>query len=475
MSPALLLRPASLALTFLLSTAVLAPCSVARTWTDAQGRTVEADFVRATADSVTIRRDDGRLFDFPLDRLSAADRDFVAIQAAPPPAGAPTFTALDIDLGLPLLADDSLWDDPPAEVAARLKLPLEGRTELFESYRAYPKNPFTVFGAPAYTIGLQAGSGRVEAVHFIFTNRGDYAAFRSAMAGARNAAQAMRDFGGALDADFDAISSRLTFLFGSPAIERAAGGLEPGRRSLRWDFGPHRFVLSREPDQMVSLAVIPVDSAGARRLSDDQIRHLLADRLDRRPTGDVIVDRMPMVSQGPKGYCVPATFERYLRYVGIPADMYELAAVGGTRFGGGTDMRQMVASLDHYVRRYDRHIEQLDLRLSAAGVSRCLDEGRPIIWGLSTTPAFNQLSNRLTARRRTVTDWPAWKRDLAALDLTPLRLDAAHLHACLIIGYNRATDEIAFTDSWGPDYAERWVPAEAARRISLDQYWAIAW
>ena len=32
---------------------------------------------------------------------------------------------------------------------------------------------------------------------------------------------------------------------------------------------------------------------------------------------NVVVTDIPMVDQGPKGYCVPATWERYLRYLGI--------------------------------------------------------------------------------------------------------------------------------------------------------------
>ncbi len=57
-----------------------------RTWTDRDGRTVEAELVRADADSVVIRRvTDGREFTLPRDRLSPADLAFLA---APPPASA---------------------------------------------------------------------------------------------------------------------------------------------------------------------------------------------------------------------------------------------------------------------------------------------------------------------------------------------------------------------------------------------------
>jgi hypothetical protein len=45
----------------------------------------------------------------------------------------------------------------------------------------------------------------------------------------------------------------------------------------------------------------------------------------------------------------------------------------------------------------------------------------------------------------------------------------------LIIGYNRATDEIALSDSWGPSYAERWITADEAEAISQSAMAAITW
>jgi hypothetical protein len=39
-------------------------------------------------------------------------------------------------------------------------------------------------------------------------------------------------------------------------------------------------------------------------------------------------------------------------------------------------------------------------------------------------------------------------------------------HLCLIIGYNAATREIAFTDSWGKEFALEWVTEKEANEIS---------
>jgi predicted peptidase len=66
---------------------LLAPAAAAnRTWTAADGRTVVADFVSATEESVTIRTKNGRKFTLKLDQISATDREFVKQQLEKPKA-----------------------------------------------------------------------------------------------------------------------------------------------------------------------------------------------------------------------------------------------------------------------------------------------------------------------------------------------------------------------------------------------------
>ena len=49
----------------------------ARTWTSADNKTIEAEFISADSANVTIKRTDGRTFTLPLSKLSQADQDFV--------------------------------------------------------------------------------------------------------------------------------------------------------------------------------------------------------------------------------------------------------------------------------------------------------------------------------------------------------------------------------------------------------------
>lgn len=461
---------------FLSVSLILAVSLCARTWTDTQGRTIEAEFVKSSATTVTIRRADGHVFDLPLASLSAADRDYAGSQTTPPAVQAKvSFKDINTLLSLDLLADDNLWDDVPSDIAARLRLPPEGKTPHFESYRVYPQKPIPVLGTPAYMLSLQSAEGRVTALTIMFANRGDYPVFLGRDPRSFPSKAELKEFDQALKTDFETLSSILTAKLGDPKSEMSVGGVDTHRRSLRWGWGEQTFVVSHDDEQMVSLKIIPTDRSNTRLLSDEQVRLMLKSRITKRPNGDVILDQIPMVNQGPKGYCVPATFERYLRYVGIPADMYELAAGGGTDFGGGTSFETMAEGLDRYVRRQGRHLDKAALKFSINGVARYLDEGRPIIWGLYSTRAFNELSSTLSDTRQNITDWAKWKKTVASADVSTLGPERSSGHACLIIGYNRATGEIAFTDSWGPRFAERWVPLAAAQKISQDEFWVISW
>ena len=429
----------------------------ARTWTDTQGRTIEAELINATADEVTVRRTDGRTFTLPISLLSEADREFVAKQKAPakPSAAAVDFTELNTLIGTPLFADDTLWDDEPAAVARRLNLQVEGRTNHFEGYRIYPAKPLRLLGAQAHMVSLQAADGQITTANVQFANRGDYPAFlkrESIMPPSKAELQAFED---ALKRDFDTLTATLSSRLGEPRREIAVGGLDAGRRSLRWEWNGHALLVSHDEEQMVSLKVLPSGRTAAATLGDDQVRRLFKERINRRPGGDVILDQIPMVNQGPKGYCLPATFERYLRYASIPADMYELAAAGGTDFGGGTTFETMAQGLDRYVRRQGRRLEKVSIKLTVPAIARYIDEGRPLVWGLYSTKDYNALADANTVARKQAPDLAKWKPLPPPAGLGPAPKTA---HACMIIGYNKMTGEIAVSDSWGPQFQERWIP-----------------
>ena len=71
-------------------------------------------------------------------------------------------------------------------------------------------------------------------------------------------------------------------------------------------------------------------------------RPVLAARVKREGT-KAVLDTMPMVDQGSKGYCAVASFERVLRYYGADVDMHDLANLAETY--GGTNPQKMKSAV----------------------------------------------------------------------------------------------------------------------------------
>lgn len=70
----------------------------------------------------------------------------------------------------------------------------------------------------------------------------------------------------------------------------------------------------------------------------------LADRIEYKDNGDVFIN-VPMVDQGEKGYCVPATVSRIINYYGQKVDQHLIAQLMGTDAKDGTKMDDAMKAL----------------------------------------------------------------------------------------------------------------------------------
>lgn len=67
-----------------------------RTWTDTQGRSMEAKFLRVDGDKVSFQKPDGMRYGFPLAQLSQADKDYIkSLNESDSNAGSGAATALE--------------------------------------------------------------------------------------------------------------------------------------------------------------------------------------------------------------------------------------------------------------------------------------------------------------------------------------------------------------------------------------------
>ena len=273
-----------------------------------------------------------------------------------------------------------------------------------------------------------------------------------------------------------------------------------------------------------------VSSAKAKDLTADFVRVTMYPKTGRRPrsaatsaagsasrakvkenvrktaNGDVWIDNVPMVDQGQKGYCTAAASERVLRYYGFDIDQHEIAQIAGTTSSGGTsvegtseviravcakcrlsctsivsmvsDFRDISNDLIQYNRAaraegestllLDDFVDKEDDRFNAggmlmamkpkllkkirmrdaryrkflSGVRSQIDQGVPVVWGVVLghypEPGLPQTGGG---------------------------------HTRLIIGYNQATREILYTDTWGAGHELKRMPEDWAFAITFEAFY----
>lgn len=163
-----------------------------------------------------------------------------------------------------------------------------------------------------------------------------------------------------------------------------------------------------------------------------------------RENGDVFIKGIPMVDQGPKGYCVVATAQRLLEYYGIPADQHQLAQVAGSDAEKGTNslaMSEALGKIDYrfktrfkiHAMGHENRLVQVDERKMTVGrdfpqsqfektIRSSIDNGVPLLWAL------------------VLGQYP---------EDPPIAMQQGGGHMRMIIGYNDEAKQVIFSDSWG--------------------------
>lgn len=361
-------------------------------------------------------------------------------------AAEPDPSALNRAIGLPLVGAWSLNDLETRLRGAGIRLQhSSGRHSAFLNRRR-------LLGAPCAEIQIytDAANRNVTSIGLVFANKGDVA---------KGYAQ------GIVAAD-RAIRNRLTELCGPPRRDH----LGPGARKLQssveaWKTPAADFLLETEKREYLILHIRPAGTESARKPT--RIRDAdFSGRVRKNEFGDVWITGLPMVDQGRKGYCAPATMERVLLYFGIQdAGMHKLADAAKSDAGGGTTVADLLKAVKPLRRRTGLQYAAVgELRLS--GLARHIDDGIPVFWCLHATGEYEQLRRANTQSRSRAANPREWKKQLKRQKTLRSPGRSENNHICLIIGYNRQTEEIAVSNSWGEkENRPSWVPLKAAQRV----------
>lgn len=388
-----------------------------------------------------------------------------------------SFEKVNEAIGHPLFGTArSLWDEKCADIAKRLKWPLESRKENSSSYRLYTRKDYQFLGAHPYCVTLYGHKGDTpEQFSLVFANKGDFGSslgvgedhFRKVNPGVKPPVSLEE----AIEVDLKLIAQSLTKALGAPK-KQYYGEKEDKRKVQRWDCEDHSFLLSARDEEYVHLVIVRKKTADAKGtvkfVKDSDLKKMHLTNIKKEKNGDVWINNIPMVDQGPKGYCAPATFERAMRYMLVPADMYLLATAATTQ--SGTNTVKLADDCKRIVRSKARKIKELELNenFEMKKLKKYIDKGVPILWQMRSLREYNQIANKRSKERKAVTDWSKWAEEIeteAQQKIGSLNT-RNNFHICMIIGYNEQTNEVAVSDSWGPNYEIRWVHISIAKAVT---------
>ena len=339
-------------------------------------------------------------------------------------------------------------------------------------------------------------NGKLAEARLSYFNRGDSSALRE----------------DEFEALLAGITADLSATTGVAPVER---GRDPGNvvraQGRIWDAGGTRYLLEWSVTKESRVRVIPFRAEFIRltlrrlpparlpvgappvRVRDTVQAFVGRDHVEKLPNGDAKLKGLPMVDQGEKGYCVVASVERIMRYYGASVDQHELAQIADTDAALGTSTAAMLSSLRRLTGRLGIKVRSLyqwnarDFLKLIDDYNRATKGGKlapelPLPYVADSDAFFSQVKPEIykQVRMKSAADFGRFQRDIErSIDEgTPLlwsvRLGIVNEsnspqrtggHMRIIIGYNRTTGEILYSDSWGPDHGEK--------RMAIDDAWVI--
>jgi hypothetical protein len=158
-------------------------------------------------------------------------------------------------------------------------------------------------------------------------------------------------------------------------------------------------------------------SEASKMAAEKPDAYAIADRLTskkRSPAGHIYISGIPMINQGNKGYCAPATLTRLTKFLGYNVDLHQLADITETKAqyqetdSGGAYASDIISATRRIFSSTPYRLRQIGLQQDDhyEAIRLSIDSDQPIIW---MVPG----------------------------------------HMRLIIGYHPRTREIVYSDSWG--------------------------
>ena len=281
------------------------------------------------------------------------------------------------------------------------------------------------------------------------------------------------------------------------------GDMSLGEMLVNWkDGAPHSMTVmintSREgrefEAEFIRMKAGPTEDSIARGDASSRARKADIKQHVRKEGKLVVIQDIPMVDQGQKGYCVVATAARIFAYYGMDyVDQHELASLANTSADGGTNTAAMAENLKKIGTRFQIRIKVLDSLANSRDFRNLLkaynraasklkkekvenehdwsgfwDNADGEVLKLARAGSPSQVDRWLNAIKPYImAGIPVfWSVQLGIVP-EPLRLSQTRGgHLRLITGFDEEKKTLIFSDSWGAAHTEKEMPLADAIAIT---------
>ena len=214
--------------------------------------------------------------------------------------------------------------------------------------------------------------------------------------------------------------------------------------------------------EFIRLSMAPTRGDLERGGADDAAKRAeLKANVKRRDDGSVWISNVPMVDQGEKGYCVPASLSRVFAYYGMDGvDQHALAALCRSTGDSGTTLEGMEKALRSISGAFHMSVNSIDWlsrKTLVKEVSRMMQKKHMSPEQLTPLMLLEYVNSKPGLLRKGMKDikkqidsgMPVVWAVLLGLFPEQGLPQSMGGHMRLIIGYNEEKQALIYTDSWG--------------------------
>lgn len=227
------------------------------------------------------------------------------------------------------------------------------------------------------------------------------------------------------------------------------------KRILQFTSGELVLNLDMQPGHLVALTILRSENFNRRMRIESgnsgNRRAQARSNVEVLTNGDSVIQNIPMIEQGSRGYCAIGTLTMITRYYGLALDIDSMAAAAGYSEGG--PQNATIEEIYQAAARQGRIDLNSTSNFSFKLIKRSIDRGEPVLvwrWFSRERNAFHS-----NFAERFAVDPNSVLPNLKERNQPPLPQPDDGGHASLITGYNQQRGEILFTESWRNEFRQR--------------------